>query len=175
MREGNWTYNKYCHTAQNVSKYLSTDPSWHFEWWNYITALRGCDYDESGNGFLKALFTCVLRGRGIRKNDVRIAWDISYVWNDEYYSIFTDETDWQYIRETLNDESHFHYKHHLARGFEALAFYNKGMYENTSDEVYKKCGSILDVISLDLDHNCNYSVFDYIHQFLLLVSEVKHD
>lgn len=167
--------NKYCHDSQEVSKYLSANPEYYKQWWNYVTALRGCDVniDSTNTNALKAVFTCTLRGCTFKFGTSMIAWDVLCIFEDgfDYYNMLINEWDQQRLIKILDDDNHIHYKNHLMFGFEALAFYNKRLYDDTNDNMYEKCGSILNVIGFDMKHNCSNSLFKHIHEFLLLISD----
>lgn len=175
--------NSYCHTALGVSNYLSTDPDWYQEWWNYVTALRGYDNDiGSGSDNIhcdavKALLTCVVRGKGyvLRDHSCLVAWDITSTLDDEgYFNIFTDEDDQGFLIEYLERHEIEHYRHHVAMGLDSLSFYYRRLYDKSGDDVHYLCGQILSDASSNLTcfNDCvDVDVFNNIYNFLKLISD----
>jgi hypothetical protein len=172
--------NSYCHSALGVSNYLSTDPDWYQEWWNYVTALRGYDDDsDERSGVTKGLLTCVLRGKGsvIHDRQILVAWDITHALDVEgYFNVFDDIDEQDSLIEYLEYSELEHYRHHVAMGFDALSFYYKRLYDQSGDDIHFLCGDATRKIydSITAYHErVSADVFDNIYDFLKLVSEVE--
>jgi len=175
--------NKYCHTAKEVADFLGMCNTMeeYRNWWNYITALRGPDViddDMCDVNVLKALLTCVIRGKEYMDvHDASVAWGIPHTL--DYYNILEnvdviDDSELNSLIDALSDIKFEHYKHHLALGFQALVFYYKhGCDEGSQkdNEVYANCALVLTNISFQLERNCPFSVFKHIYEFLMLISD----
>jgi len=179
--------NSYCHTALEVSNYLGFDLDWYQEWWHYVTALRGYDNDI-GNGSdnikcdaVKALLTCVIRGKGyiLRDHQSLVSWDITFALDPEgYFNIFNDDDEKKLIIDYLEREELDHYRHHVVMGFDSLSFYYKRLYDKSDDDVHYLCGQILGDVSNCItcyNDGVDADIFNNIYNFLKLISDEVND
>lgn len=172
--------NKYCHSTKDVLEYLLSlkhELGEDSEWWDYATALRGCDMYESSK-MTKFLFTCVVRGMGGENgaDDIQDTIDTFFI----SYAPKKNSNAFPNVRKLIHSNEYGHFKAHIYSAFGALQVYYTNMALDVKSaskkdaKIYKQCSELCgnmggDVIQSDNSNFENYC--EHLYKFLKLVSE----